>query len=512
MIDTTTTRSSLVDQLDLSNDGPVMHGVNAATGARLEPDYLGVSREDLARVADTTHRAFRSYRKLSGMQRAAFLNSIADEIEAIAADLLERVHLETALPDTRICAEMQRTTGQLRYFAQIAATGRWKDPCISVGDPNRTPLPRPDLRSIRHPIGPVAIFCASNFPLAFSVAGGDTASALAAGCPVVVVAHESHPGTAELIGQAVMKAARDNQIPSGTFALIYGGGRNIGVPLIQHPRIRAVGFTGSRSGGMALIRAAHERPDPIPVFAEMSSLNPLLILPEALNERGEALAKGLSASVSMGMGQFCTKPGLILLPSGRAASRFADVLSHHLARAPVTPFLNQAIAYAYQEGLNQRAQLNVPSLKTWSTEDSPATLFFTNPATFNRYDILKDELFGPSTLIVTYGSRSELLEIIDGLEGQLTGSIHGAESDLADVGDIIDELELKVGRLVFNGYPTGVEISDAMVHGGPFPAVSDGRSTSVGYGAIERFTRPVCYQNLPDSLIPAELSEESWEH
>lgn len=494
--------------------GSNLYGLNPATRERLAPAYSPASIDEVNEAAQLAGRAFTKFSRMSGNSKAAFLRAIAKEIEAIADQLVERTTAETGLPAARIQGETARTCHQLRLFADLVEEGSWVDARIDRADPNRKPLPKVDIRSMHRPIGPVVVFCASNFPMAFSVAGGDTASALAAGNPVIVKAHHAHPGTAELVGNAVIRAANACGMPEGVFSLLYGSGNEIGTALLTHPMVKAGGFTGSRSGGQALMRAAAARPEPIPFYAEMSSINPVVIFPGVLKEKCEALATGLHASVTLGAGQFCTNPGLVLLPSGEATqeftTRFAELMS---SSAPMT-MLTPGICEAYEKGVAAHATAgSVSTVVNKSVpEDAPGcqagtALFQTSAETFLENRNLSDEVFGPATLFVTHSRREELIEILRNLEGHLTATVHGSESDLLENADILEILEGKVGRLVINGFPTGVEVCHSMVHGGPYPATSDGRSTSVGTRAIYRFTRAVCYQSFPDALLPAELQE-----
>jgi NADP-dependent aldehyde dehydrogenase len=459
--------------------------------------------------------AFETYRNCTGVVKAALLRRIADNIEQLGDTLVNRAVEETALPPARIRTEIGRTCNQLRLFADLVAEGSWVDARIDRADPNRTPLRKPDVRSILRPLGPVVVFCASNFPLAFSVAGGDTASALAAGNPVIVKAHHAHPGTAELVGLAVSEAVRSCNLPEGVFSLLYGPGNKVGTQLVQHPLIKAGGFTGSRSGGKALMSIAANRAEPIPFYAEMSSVNPTFILPGALGENAESLAAGLHASVTLGVGQFCTNPGLVFLPAEGSES-FRKRLRELIDKTPAATMLTPGICSAYREGvealvLHSRVSLLERQEVMGETNDSTAgaALFETDAAAFLEDPDLSAEVFGPVTLLVKYSSREELIDIARSLEGQLTATIHGAEDELKDLTVLRGTLETKAGRLLFNGFPTGVEVSNAMVHGGPFPATSDGRSTSVGTRAALRFVRPVCYQDWPDAALPDELKDEN---
>lgn len=504
------TGKSLIDTVELTAGGASFNGVNPADNKTLEPAYTGIVADDVEKITRLAADAFAEYRHKSGQERSAFLRAIADNIEAAGEDLAERMPAETGLPEGRARGETARTVGQLRMFAALIEEGSWVDARLDTAQPDRQPLPKPDVRSMLQPLGPVVVFCASNFPLAFSVAGGDTAAALAAGCPVIVKAHHSHPGTAEIVGQCVQAAARSCGMPAGTFSLVYGSGREIGTALVRDPRVKAVGFTGSRAGGTALMKIAAERPEPIPVYAEMSSINPVLILPEKLAGDGESIAKGLAGSVTLGMGQFCTNPGLVLLPAGEAADSFAATLQESLAASPAGCLLNSGITSAYREALKARAGLKAEGFEILHEQPGDGcqvgtALYRATARAFLSNPILSEEAFGPSTLLVTWSSQDELIAVINALEGQLTGTIHGTDADLKANCAAGQALHEKVGRLIFGGFPTGVEVCHAMVHGGPFPSTSDGRSTSVGTMAIHRFTRAVSYQNAPQACLPEAL-------
>jgi len=423
--------------------------------------------------------------------------------------LVVRASQETALPPARIKNEIARTCNQLRLFADLVAEGSWVDARIDRGDPSRTPLPKPDVRSMLRPLGPVVVFCASNFPLAFSVAGGDTASALATGNPVIVKAHHAHPGTAELVGLAVSGAVRESDLPEGVFSLIYGPGTTVGMQLVQHSLIKAGGFTGSRAGGTALMKAAASRSEPIPFYAEMSSVNPVLILPSALPDRTEAIANGLAASVTLGAGQFCTNPGLVFIPEVGSEDLVAR-LAALITDTPPFTMLTPGICSAYRKGAgalkaNARVELIAERQRETGDSSAGASLWQTDAISFLEDRSLSAEVFGPSTLLIRYSSVDQLIDCARSLEGQLTATIHADEPELSQSGELLAILERRAGRLIFNGFPTGVEVGHAMVHGGPFPATSDGRSTSVGTRAAFRFTRAVSYQDFVDSALPDEL-------
>lgn len=510
-----TGRSILGPQLGATS-GKTLHATNPATGEQLEPVFYAASPEEVDRAASLATAAFADYSRLPGRAKGKFLRRIAEAIEALGEEFISRAVQETALPAARIKSETARTCFQLRLFAELVEEGSWVDARIDRGDPNRSPLPKPDVRAMSRPLGPVAVFCASNFPIAFSVAGGDTASAFAAGNPVVVKAHAAHLGTAEMVGQAVRDAARDCAMPDGVFSLLFGAGTSVGTALVNHPAIKAVGFTGSRSGGRALMQQAAARPEPIPVYAEMSSVNPVFILPGAMKERRADIAKGLHASVTLGAGQFCTKPGVVVLQDGSQAREFASELGNLMRSNADYTLLSSQIHASYRTGVEARAQQDKVAAVAMISSDSKTegfhagpSLFETDAEAFLKNDKLAAEIFGPSTLLVRHSSREQLLEIARNLEGHLTATLHGTEADMRDYADLIAILETKVGRVIFNGYPTGVEVCHAMVHGGPFPATSDGRSTSVGTLAINRFTRLICYQNFPDASLPEELRNEN---
>ncbi|HEV2488617.1 MAG TPA: aldehyde dehydrogenase (NADP(+)) [Candidatus Acidoferrales bacterium] len=496
--------------------GKTLRATNPSSGEQLEPIFYAATAEEVDCAGHLAAEAFAEYSRASGKTKGAFLRKIAEKIEALGDEFVARAVQETALPAARIKSETARTCFQLRLFAELVEDGSWVGARIDQADPHRAPVPKPDVRSLWRPLGPVAVFCASNFPIAFSVAGGDTASAFAAGNPVVVKAHAAHLGTAELVGQAVRNAVRDCGLPDGVFSLLFGAGTSVGLSLVNHPAIKAVGFTGSRSGGRALMQAAAARPEPIPVYAEMSSVNPVFILPGAMKERRADIAKGLHASVTLGAGQFCTKPGVVVLGDDAQAREFAADLGGLMKSTSEFTLLSSQIHSAYRAGVDARSrQSQVEQVAAAAEEPKAAgfrvgpSLFETDASAFLKNEELEAEIFGPSTLLVRHSSREQLLEIARNLEGHLTATLHGTEQDLRDFSDLTAILETKVGRLIFNGYPTGVEVCHAMVHGGPYPSTSDGRSTSVGTQAIYRFTRLICYQNFPDAALPTELKNEN---
>lgn len=478
----------------------------------IEPEFRAVSPAQVAEACALAGEAFDSFRATTDDQRAEFLEQIAAQILALGDELIVRAMAESGLPRARLEGERGRTVNQLKLFAELLREGSWQDARIDSALPQRQP-PRPDLRLRFIGVGPVAVFGASNFPLAFSVAGGDTAAALAAGCPVVVKAHSAHPGTSELVGRAVAEAVRRCELHPGTFGLLSGSGHGIGETLVKHPAIQAVGFTGSRSGGLALMAAAASRPQPIPVYAEMSSINPVVLLPGALAARGAEIAAGFATSLTIGVGQFCTNPGLVLGLAGKDFDAFAAAAAEALKPLPAGTMLTAGIARAYQRAEEELAsQPAVTSLlrgESSGCKGAPG-LFVTTGESFLANHVLSNEVFGPASLLVACHDLDQLLQVIEHLEGQLTATLQlqeDSESDLAAARRLLPALERKVGRILANGFPTGVEVSTAMVHGGPFPATSDGRSSSVGTAAIQRFLRPVSYQNLPRALLPEVLRE-----
>jgi alpha-ketoglutaric semialdehyde dehydrogenase len=488
------------------------YAVNPATGERLQPAFSSASPADLETAAKLASKAFATYAQTSGQERGEFLRRVAANLEAIAEALVEHAHIETGLPKPRLQGETSRTCGQLRLFAQVVEEGSWVGARIDRAEPDRKPLPKPDIRSMLRPLGPIAVFGASNFPLAFSVAGGDTASAFAAGNPVIVKGHPAHPGTSELAGDAIRSAVQECGLPEGVFSLLFDSGTKIGAALVTHPLVKAVGFTGSRSAGRALMDLAASRPEPIPFFGEMSSTNPVFVLPGALREQPEKIANGLHASFTLGAGQFCTKPGMIFLPQEANGDGFVHKL-RDLVRAPAQfTLLTSGIRSSFKSAVAARkddAAIKSVTAATGEPSDLSvgAVLFETDAESFLSNSVLGHEVFGPSTLVVQRCRREDLLKIARHLEGHLTATIHGTEEDLRDWTDLISILERKVGRLIFNGFPTGVEVTHAMVHGGPYPATSDGRSTSVGSLAIFRFARHVCYQGFPEHALPKELQD-----
>ena len=450
-------------------------------------------------------------RRVPAMKRAAFLRAIGRQIEALGDALIEWAMAETNLPRPRLLAERGRTVGQLNLFAQVIEEGSWVEARIDRAMPGRKPMARPDLRRMLIPLGPAAVFAASNFPFAFSVAGGDTASALAAGNPVIVKAHPGHPATSERTAGAVRAAAAECAMPAGIFSILYGKAPDVSVLLVQHPLLKAVGFTGSLKAGRALFNAAASRPEPIPVYAEMGSVNPLFVLPGAMRDRAAALAAGLQMSATLGVGQFCTQPGIVVLPGGdeaerEAAGAFLKQSAQLWNGTAAGTMLYPGIHEAYRKGVERlETTSGVRTVARGADGGTIAQLFNVDAATFLSQPHLSDEVFGPATLAVSCGSKADMLEVARNLAGHLTATVHGTEADWAEYRELVEVLETKVGRLVINGFPTGVEVCHAMNHGGPYPATTDVRSTSVGSAAITRFARPICWQDMPAALLPEDL-------
>lgn len=502
--------SMLIGQAEVFGSHGTMRAFDPAKGTEIEPAFGAGGEADVDRACTLADAAFDAFRHTSSAERAAFLRAIGQGILALGDTLIERAQAESGLPKARLEGERSRTIGQLEMFAKIIEGGEWMDVTIDAALPERKPLPRPDLRLRLIPLGPVAVFGASSFPLAFSVAGGDTASALAVGCPVVVKAHPAHPGTSELVGRVIQEAVGTSGLPEGVFSLVAGIGNEVGQALVRHPLITAVGFTGSRKGGLSLMHAAAARPVPIPVYAEMSSINPVLVFPGALAGDLAVLAKGFVDSLVLGVGQFCTNPGLVLGVSSPDLQRFLEETVRELSERPGGTMLTAGIRAAYEHGTEKLS--NSPAVRTLLlNKETPANchglpaLFSVTGKDFLTSSELGEEVFGPSSLFVICDSQDELLHVLSHMEGQLTATLLAQDSDTSQVAEILPLLERKVGRIVYNGYPTGVEVASAMVHGGPFPATSDSRSTSVGARAIDRFLRPVSYQNLPLNLLPEEL-------
>jgi len=482
--------------------------VDAASGAALEPAFAHATAQDVADACAAAAAAQPAYAALPLSRRAAFLRLVADKIDALGDTLTQRAMQESGLPEARLNGERGRTVGQLRLFADEVENGGWQGLRIDHAQPDRAPLPKPDLRMRNIPLGPVAVFGASNFPLAFSVAGGDTASAWAAGCCVVVKGHPAHPGTSELVAGAILEAIREAEMPEGVFSLVNGTANALGEALVKDPRIAAVGFTGSRAGGLALMGHAAARPVPIPVYAEMSSVNPVVLMPHRLAEAAESLAAAYVGSLSLGAGQFCTNPGILLAVESEATTRFIGSVAEALEGIPAQTMLTAGIQSAYTKGIAAIVEQGATMVGTGAEGSAAcgrAHVFTVSGASFRANPALGHEVFGPSSIIVTCADIGEVAAILEGMEGQLTATLHMEQADFDAARTLLPIIENRAGRIIANAWPTGVEVTHAMVHGGPFPATSDGRSTSVGTLAIARFLRPVSYQDLPAALLPKAL-------
>lgn len=488
--------------------------VNPATNEPLEGTFTNASMEEVSQAVQKAKDAFDVYRRKSPNAIALFLEQIGDEIVNLGDALLERCHLETALPLARLQGERGRTVNQLKLFATVLREGSWVDARIDTAIPDRSPVPKPDIRHMLIPLGPVAVFGASNFPLAFSVAGGDTVSALAAGCPVIVKAHPAHPGTSQMVAAAIEKAIKASEMPDGIFSLVQGNTNEVGEVLVRHPDIKAVGFTGSFKGGKALFDIANARPEPIPVFAEMGSTNPVFILPKILEKKSEKIATGLATSITLNGGQFCTAPGLTFIEKSENTSDFNAVLIEKIHEVPATTMLTSGIYNAYHTKLENTLSKNlIQEVAKGQTSIEPNTavarILKTTLKAFSENSDFEEENFGPSNIIVEATSKNDILEAAKSLKGHLTATVFGTDEDFAEYSELFEILEKKVGRIILNEYPTGVEVCHSMVHGGPYPATTASQSTSVGANAIKRFARPICFQNYPDSLLPEALKTEN---
>lgn len=491
-----------------------LNAINPATGLAIEGDFFKANESLVNDALASATEAFQLYRSVNKDLKAAFLNAVADEIAAITEELVKRAAEESGLPLPRLQGEVGRTTGQLRLFANLVAEGSWVNAIIETAQPDRQPLPKSDIRRMMIPIGPVVVFGASNFPLAFSVAGGDTASALASGCPVVVKAHPAHYGTSALVGEAIKKAVEKTNMPNGIFSMLYDDGYEIGAELVKHPLTKAVTFTGSFKGGMALVKLADERENPIPVFAEMGSINPVIFLPDALTNQAEELAKKYAASISLGAGQFCTNPGLMLAIESPSLTTFKKSLADAIAAVPSATMLTNGIADNYNRlatevinndkasilGISNLTDKDLKNQSKAIVAEISATEFIENPE-------FREEIFGPYSLLVVAKDLSELESAISSLGGQLTATLMADKEELKNYSSLLNKLTDKTGRIILNGVPTGVEVCASMQHGGPFPATNDSRFTSVGSAAIYRFVRPLAYQDWQQDLLPDELKD-----
>ena len=498
------TGRSIIAGWDGAGSGESVRAVDPASGVELDPGFEFVTEAAVDAAAVAAGAAFDVYRETAPAERAAFLERIAAELDDRREAIVDRACAESGLPRARIEGEHGRTTGQIRLFAREVRLGSHQGVRIDEAQPDRAPLPAPDVRQRHIGVGPVAVFGPSNFPLAFSATGGDVASALAAGCPVIVKAHNAHPGTAELAGSAVAAAVEACGLPGGVYSLLFGAGRVVGQALAAHPAIKAIAFTGSQAGGTSLMATAAGRPEPIPVYAEMSSINPQVVLAGAAAGDLEAFAAAYVGSLTLGAGQFCTNPGLLFVPA--PAEPLVEAIAAAVAAQTGQVMLTAGIRESYHEGLSRLEAAGAARVCSGSAGESanaPAPVLFTaTAAQVLESPDLQEEVFGSAGLVASYESMDELRAVLEALPGQLAASIHMAESDHAAAAGLVPMLERKAGRLIANGWPTGVEVNHAMVHGGPFPATSDPRSTSVGTLAIQRFQRPVCYQNFPPDLLP----------
>ena len=485
-------------------------GYNPLTYQELDESFFDATPEEVDSALRMASDAFYIFQGLSGHRRAEFLEAIAEEIEALGNDLIARVEIETGLPTARVVGERGRTTGQLRMFADLLREGSWVEATIDPGQPERVPLPRQDLRRMLVPLGPVVVFAASNFPLAFSIAGGDTASALAAGNPVVVKAHPGHPGTSELVGRAIIKAAQITGMPAGVFSMIHGNSYLSGRELVLHPATKAVGFTGSFQGGKALYDLAVSRPEPIPFFAEMGSINPVFVLDQALEKRSAGIASQLADSANLAVGQFCTKPGIIVVQESKELKAFLNSLETAFSQKVPAAMLNTRFSKSYDKNIKQiEARKEVKFLYRGETSDSERSaipaIASVSAEDFMKNPSLHEEVFGPFSMVIICKDRQQMIQLAGQLKGQLTLTLMAEPGELAGYGDLLAILQQKAGRIIHNGVPTGVEVAPSMQHGGPFPATTDARFTSVGTAAIKRFVRPVCFQNWPENLLPDDL-------
>jgi len=510
------TGEMLIGSASVRGSAGSQRAFNQATNSEIGSPVFGLGgAQEVDRAAALAAEAFDIYRHVSLEQRAQFLEAIADNIAQLGDSLIERAHEETGLPAARLQGERARTVGQLQLFSKVVREGLFLRPTIDPAIPDRRPVPRADLRLMKLPLGPVAVFGASNFPLAFSVAGGDTASALAAGAPVIVKAHSAHLGTSELVGRAIQKAVKDSGLPEGVFSLLIGAGRSLGEALVAHPVIKAVGFTGSRQGGLALVNIANNRAEPIPVYAEMSSVNPVFLFPSALANRAETIAQQFVDSLTMGAGQFCTNPGLVLAIDGPDLTTFIKTASEALTQKAPQTMLTPGIHQAYLNGtksidnVSEVQKLASGQQSETDNNQASATLFLTDAKQFLQNRTLQAEMLGPASIMVRARDIDEFMRVAEHLEGQLTATLQIDVDDYSDAKKLLPILERKVGRILANGFPTGVEVCHAMVHGGPFPSTSNAMFTSVGAAAIDRFLRPVCYQDLPDSLRPEVLKDSN---
>ncbi len=495
--------------------GNKFKAVDPALGSDLPGEFYAASMSEADAAVNLADKAFATYRYIDRNKKAAFLRGIAEEIKALNDAIIERAMGESGLPAQRLQGELNRTTNQLYMFADLLEEGSWVEAIIDTAIPDRKPLPRIDIRKMMVPIGPAVVFGASNFPLAYSVAGGDTAAALASGCPVVVKAHPAHPGTSALVAEAVKKAAEKHKMPQGVFSILYDDGFAIGEALVKHPKTKIVTFTGSLRGGMALMKMARERNEPIPVFAEMGSINPVILLPQALENRAEELAK-ICGSITANAGQFCTKPGLLLAVKSEGLERFKQALAEGIANVDSATMLTTGICANFGKLSRDRVAESAVSviaqsgkLDTGKINQGLAVVTEITASAFLADEKYKEEVFGPYSMLVVADDIAQLEQVLNSLHGQLTASVMAEAGELSKYKSITDKLADMAGRVILNGPPTGVEVGNAINHGGPFPATSDSRFTSVGTSSIKRFVRPVCWQNWSEELLPDELKTDN---
>ncbi|MCB9769881.1 MAG: aldehyde dehydrogenase (NADP(+)) [Candidatus Omnitrophica bacterium] len=507
---------NLIGGNPVASSDKTFQAIDPQRSKSLDPDFFEASENEIDLSLDLAEEAFQSFGQSDPSERARFLDLIADEVEALGDALIERAHLETALPMARLTGERGRTCNQLRMFANLIREGSWVGARIDTAIPDREPLPKPDIRRMLQPLGPVVVFGVSNFPLAFSAAGGDSASALAAGCPVVLKAHPAHPGTSELVTRALLKAAETTGMPQGVFSMVHGVSHEVGLRLVTHPLTQAVGFTGSQKAGRALFDAAARRAKPIPFYAEMGSVNPVFVLSGTLEERLESFVQGYIGSLTLGVGQFCTNPGLLVALAGENWDLLMHQLSRGIEALGCGTMLHDGIRAAYEEGVDrlkeqEGVRLVAESEAKPNAEKTEAQtfLFETSAETFLGEAFLKEEVFGPCGLAIKCKTPEEMVSVAKAMEGSLTATVHGDEESLSEAAPLLSCLRRKAGRVIFNGFPTGVEVCPSMMHGGPYPATTDSGVTSVGTAAIERFARPVAYQDFPDNVLPAELRNKN---
>lgn len=505
--------ANLIGYQYITPEEKAFKAIDPSSGSELPGEFYAASLADVDSALELAEKAAGIYRYTDKNTKAAFLRSIAEEINALGDELIERAMAESGLPQARLQGERGRTTGQLNMFADLVEEGSWVEAVIDNALPERKPAARPDIRKMLIPVGPVVVFGASNFPLAFSVAGGDTASALAAGCPVIVKAHPAHPGTSALVASAIKKAAEKHDLPEGVFSILYDDRYAIGEALVKHPKTKVVTFTGSYKGGIALVKIAQQREVPIPVFAEMGSINPVILLPDALENRYTEIAEQYAASITLGAGQFCTNPGLLIAMKSEGLKKFKNALGEAIEKINSATMLTPGICKNYstlsEEMLKEQGVtvINRGNLNADKSNQAQPLVAEVSASSFLINPKLKEEVFGPYSLLVVADYEVQLQQVIDALQGQLTASIVADESDLAKHKPLIQNITNIAGRVILNNVPTGVEVVQSMQHGGPFPATSDSRFTSVGTGAIKRFVRPVSWQNWAHDLLPDELKD-----